>query len=48
MLIELEMHHVLMFGYILIALIVALVPLAYVSGADSRVDDIARRRRYHG
>jgi len=37
-----------MFGLILIALIVALVPLAYVAGADSRVDEVARRRRYSG
>ena len=48
MLIDLAMHHEVMFGFILIAAIVALVPLAYVSGADSRVDDVARRRRYHG
>ena len=48
MLIDIAMHHEVMFGYILIALIVVLVPLAYVSGADSRVDDVARRRRYHG
>jgi hypothetical protein len=37
-----------MFGLIFIALIVALVPLAYVAGADSRIDDVARRRRYNG
>jgi hypothetical protein len=37
-----------MFGLILIALIVALVPLAYFAGADSRVDEVARRRRYSG
>jgi hypothetical protein len=37
-----------MFGFILIALIAAFVPLAYLAGADSRVDDVARRRRYHG
>jgi hypothetical protein len=37
-----------MFGLILLTLIVALVPLAYVAGADSRIDEIARRRRYHG
>ena len=37
-----------MFGYILIAVVVALVPLAYVAGADSRIDEVARRRRYHG
>ena len=43
-----EAHHEVVFGFILIAAIVALVPLAYVSGADSRVDDVARRRRYHG
>ena len=48
MLIESAMHHEVMFGYLLIAVIVALVPLAYVSGADSRVDDVTRRRRYHG
>jgi hypothetical protein len=37
-----------MFGLILIALIVALAPLAYYAGADSRIDEVARRRRYHG
>ena len=37
-----------MFGIILIALIVAFLPLAYLAGADSRVDEIARRRRYNG
>ena len=42
------MHHEVMFGLILIALIVVLVPLAYVAGADSRVDEVARRRRYSG
>jgi len=42
------MHYESMFGLILIALIVAFVPLAYVAGADSRIDDIARRRRYNG
>jgi len=37
-----------MAGLILIALIVLLAPLAYVAGADSRIDDVARRRRFHG
>jgi hypothetical protein len=37
-----------MFGLIFIALIVVLAPLAYVAGADSRVDEVARRRRYSG
>ena len=41
-------HHVFMFGYILIAVIVALLPLAYLAGADSRIDEVARRRRYNG
>jgi hypothetical protein len=37
-----------MFGVIFLMLIIALAPLAYVAGADSRIDDIARRRRYNG
>jgi len=48
MLIALTMHHEVMFGLFFIALIVLLVPLAYFGGADSRVDDVARRRRYSG
>jgi hypothetical protein len=36
-----------MFGLIVIAVIVALVPLAYIAGADSRIDEVARRRRYN-
>ncbi len=42
------MHHKGLFGLIVIALIVVLVPLAYVAGADSRIDEVARRRRYSG
>jgi len=38
-----------MFGLILIALLLVVVGvLAVVAGADSRVDDVARRRRYSG
>ena len=37
-----------MFGLILIAAIVLLAPLAYFGGSDSRIDDVARRRRYNG
>ena len=48
MLINIAMHNETMFGLIFIALIVALVPLAYLAGADSRFDEVARRRRYHG
>ena len=48
MLIDISGHHEVMFGLVFIALIVLLVPLAYFAGADSRVDDVARRRRFHG
>lgn len=48
MLIKDTRHHEDMLGYILIALIVAFLPLAYVAGADSRIDEVARRRRYNG
>jgi hypothetical protein len=37
-----------MFGLIFIALVVALVSLAYYTGADSRIDEVARRRRFNG
>jgi hypothetical protein len=37
-----------MLGYILIALVVAFLPLWYVAGADSRIDENERRRHYHG
>jgi hypothetical protein len=41
-------HHKGMLGFILIAVIVAFLPLAYLAGADSRIDEVDRRRRYHG
>jgi hypothetical protein len=41
-------HHVDMTGIIFIALVAAFLALAYLRGADSRIDDIARRRRYNG
>jgi hypothetical protein len=41
-------HDEVMFGLIFIALIVALAPLAYFAGADSRIDEISWRRRFHG
>jgi hypothetical protein len=41
-------HHEAMFGLILIAFIVVAAPLAYAIGADSRIDDVARRRRFNG
>ena len=45
---EYERHHEGMFGLILIALIVIAAPLAYAIGTDSRIDDVARRRRFNG
>ena len=48
MLIDLVEHHEGMLGYILIAVLVALLPLTYLAGVDSRIDEVARRRRYHG
>ena len=48
MLIVTLVHHVGMTGIIFIALIAAFLALAYLRGADSRVDEIARRRRYNG
>jgi hypothetical protein len=47
-LIDPTMHYEVMFGLVFIALIVLFVPLAYFAGADSRVDEVARRRRYGG
>jgi hypothetical protein len=41
-------HNEDMFGVIFLALLLVLGPLAVVSGVDSRVDDVARRRRYNG
>jgi hypothetical protein len=47
-LIDLLEHHEVMLGYILIAFIVVFLPLAYLAGADSRIDEVGWRRRYHG
>jgi hypothetical protein len=37
-----------MLGIIFISAIVVLGVLVYTSGTDSRVDDVARRRRFNG
>jgi hypothetical protein len=37
--------HVSVFGVIVIAFVLVVGPLALFFGADSRVDDVARRRR---
>jgi hypothetical protein len=36
------------FGYVLITLIVVVGPLAYLAGADSRIDENTRSRRLSG
>lgn len=49
MLIDFVLHHEVMFGLLLIAVVVVLVPLAaYAAGTDSRIDEVARRRGYNG
>ena len=42
------MHDVGMLGYILIAVLVVFLPLAFLAGADSRIDEVDWRRRFHG
>jgi len=37
-----------MFGFIVIAFLLVVGLLAVIAGADSRIDDVARRRRYSG
>jgi hypothetical protein len=41
-------HHEYMFGVIILTLLLVVGLLAVVAGVDSRVDDVARRRRYNG
>jgi hypothetical protein len=47
-LIDLVGHDEVMVGYILIALVVVFLPLWYVAGADSRIDEVDWRRRHQG
>ena len=41
-------HHGVMLGLILIPVLAFLALAVYAYGADSRIDDIARRRRFNG
>ena len=41
-------HHGVMFGLIVIPVIAFLALAVYAYGADSRIDDVARRRRFNG
>ncbi len=45
---ESDQHYEDMFGVILVTLLLVVGLLSVVAGADSRVDDVARRRRYTG
>jgi hypothetical protein len=47
-LIEVGRHDEIVFGYILIAFLLVVGPLAYVAGADSRIDEKSRQRRFPG
>lgn len=48
MLIEVIVHHEVMFAFIVIAFVLVVGMLAVAAGADSRIDDVARRRRFLG
>jgi hypothetical protein len=37
-----------MFGYVVLAFIVLVGPLAYLAGVDSRIDEVDRRRHDTG
>ena len=41
-------HYEVMFGVMLLVLLLIAGPLAILAGADSRIDDVARRRRFNG
>jgi len=45
---EWDRHHEDMFGVIFLTLLLVVGLLSLVAGVDSRVDDVARRRRYNG
>ena len=41
-------HHEVMFGLILIPVLAFVALAVYAYGADSRIDDVARRRHFKG
>jgi hypothetical protein len=45
-LIDMARDNGFMFGYVLLTLLLIVGPLAYFFGADSRYDEVARRRRH--
>ena len=47
-LIEFVRHHEAMFGYVIITFVLLVGLFAVLGGADSRSDDVMRRRGYNG
>ena len=45
---EMLVHYGVMFGLILIPVLAFVALAVYAYGADSRIDDISRRRRFNG
>ena len=48
MLIEALGHHAVMFALIVIPVFAFVALAVYAYGADSRIDDVARRRNFNG
>jgi len=47
-LIDRAWHDVVMFALVLIAIVAVAAVLVYALGVDSRIDEVARRRGFHG
>jgi hypothetical protein len=47
-LIDSELHYEHMLALVLIPILVVAAFLVYAAGVDSRIDDVARRRGFHG
>ena len=45
---EMLRHHKLMFGLILIPVLAFVALAVYAYGADSRIDEVSRRRHFNG
>ena len=48
MLIKLACDHGYMFALVFIPIVAVAALLVYAMGADSRIDEVARRRGFHG
>jgi hypothetical protein len=47
-LIDSPCHHEGMFALVIIPIVALAALLVYAAGADSRIDEVARRRGFHG